>query len=216
MPDTISCPTCGKVVSRRAIFCRSCGQSISEVPEAATGALIDSLHDDDLADFMFQFATAVFGDHGIDTPTPDTLTLVPTGIRAGYSLVVLDSEVGNGGFYQWFTNSSGMIARETLEALRVIGAARHFDLVQRAIRLNDRLEADYPEYRNRWSSDDEPGVCGADAADTRFWADVQANFMPQFDRMSSEFYALENADWLWHSFVRYVRGHAGECVHCRH
>ena len=212
MPDIISCPSCGNTVSRRAISCRSCWESIADVPDAVTLELIDSLRDDDLPDFIFQFATAAFGDRGVDAPTPESLSLVPAGIRVGYSLVVLDSELRNGGFYQWFTNSSGMIAGETREALRLIGAARHIDLIQRAIHLNDCLETKYPEYRNRWSPDDEQVACGTDG---KFWADVEANFMPEFDRMASEFYAIENAESRWHPFVRYIREHAGECVHCR-
>lgn len=177
-----------------------------------TVELIDSLQDEDLPDFLFRFAVAVFRDHGVDAPNRESLDRVPRGIRAAYSLVVLDSEVRNGGFYQWFTNSSGMLARETLDDLQVIGATRHIELIRKVLSLNDRIEAQYPEYRDRWSSECQSRESATDGG---FWADVEANFIPEFDRLSSDFYTLESDESLWIPFVRYVRGHANECVHCR-
>jgi hypothetical protein len=82
------------------------------------------------------------------------------------------------------------------------------------MQLNDRLESKYPEYRNRWSSEDERGACSTEARDGDFWVDVKANFMPEFDELTSEFYAMEDADSLWHPFVQYAREHADEC--CAH
>ncbi len=142
----------------------------------------------------------------------DILATLPRGIRAGYTLVVLDSEVRNGGFYQWFTNSSGKIANDTLEDLRLIEATKHVRLVQQALQLNERLEAKYPAYKQRWESP-EPDIDGEPEAD--FWSDVETNFEPEFDRLSSNFYSLEDTDSLWNHFGTYARVHPNECVHQR-
>jgi hypothetical protein len=214
MADVIRCPSCDEPVSRNAIECRSCGGSI--VPDSITIELLDSLPDEDLPDFLFHYASKVFEEHDcwrIDGPrAADILATLPRGIRAGYTLVDLDSEVRNGGFYQYFTNSSGQIAYEALEDLRLIGAKNHALLVQQAIQLNEQLEAKYPWYKQRWESPESD----IDAASkTRFWADVETNFEPEFDRLSSDFYSLDDTDSLWNQFRTYARTHPNECVHRR-
>ena|SRR6056297_1151259 len=49
----------------------------------------------------------------------------------------LDGEVNNGGFDQWFFNSSGDYATSTPDALRRIGADRLAEIVDRAISAFD-------------------------------------------------------------------------------
>lgn len=149
----------------------------------------------------------------------------------GYTLILLKSEVDNGGFYQWFTNSSGKVVYETLDDLRLIGAMQHVRVVEKAIRLNERLEGKYLSYKRRWdwrsNSPDEAKLR------PEFWSDVDTNFMPEFDRLSSEIYDLEGGcgvevvdgierschitgtDPLWIHFARFVREHAEELVHHR-
>lgn len=48
---------------------------------------------------------------------------------------ILEGEVNNGGFDQFFFNSSGEYAHEALEAYERIGAYKTADLIYRAIRL---------------------------------------------------------------------------------
>jgi hypothetical protein len=45
----------------------------------------------------------------------------------------LESEVNNGGFYQYFYNSSGALAPHVVGALKTIGAEATADIAQRAI-----------------------------------------------------------------------------------
>jgi hypothetical protein len=45
----------------------------------------------------------------------------------------LEREVNNGGFNQYFINSSGAFAHETINSLRVIGANHTADILQSAI-----------------------------------------------------------------------------------
>ena len=47
----------------------------------------------------------------------------------------LEKEVNNGGFEQYFLNSAGRFAHETLRSLRAIGAIKTSNLLQQAIRL---------------------------------------------------------------------------------
>lgn len=53
--------------------------------------------------------------------------------RIAYCVDALEREVNNGGFFQFFENSSGDTAVETVAALEAIGAASAAQLVRRAI-----------------------------------------------------------------------------------
>ncbi len=48
---------------------------------------------------------------------------------------ILEEEVNNGGFDQYFFNSSGEYAHETLKAYEKIGAKKTADIIYRAIKL---------------------------------------------------------------------------------
>lgn len=54
----------------------------------------------------------------------------------------LEAEVNNGGFHQFFSNSTGEYVRETIQALNDIGAVKTAELVQRAVAIG--FPAGYP------------------------------------------------------------------------
>jgi hypothetical protein len=55
--------------------------------------------------------------------------------QAIYFITNLDGEVNNGGFNQWYYNSSGQFAKFTPDALKLIGAIKFSELVTRANRI---------------------------------------------------------------------------------
>jgi hypothetical protein len=55
------------------------------------------------------------------------------GLRMLYATQVVDDEVSNGGFNQFFFNSSGQFAEEAVEGFQLIGASARADIVARAI-----------------------------------------------------------------------------------
>jgi hypothetical protein len=61
---------------------------------------------------------------------------MPRGFRFIYAVWLLDAEVNNGGFNQFFWNSSGQFAPEALEGLREIGATKHEELLKKAIQIH--------------------------------------------------------------------------------
>ena len=56
---------------------------------------------------------------------------------------MLEAEVNNGGFDQFFLNSSGQFALQTLDALGAIGAPQTKELLQAALALS--YPAGYPD-----------------------------------------------------------------------
>lgn len=71
--------------------------------------------------------------------------VVPAAV--GHLLAVwwCNSEVCNGGFHQFFSNSTGILAPEALAGYRSIGLLRCSELVETAIRMFD---SDFPRDRN--------------------------------------------------------------------
>ena len=55
------------------------------------------------------------------------------GQRAFWLTLLLDGDVSNGGFAQYFSNPAGAFAPETLKELLVLGAVDHARLLERAI-----------------------------------------------------------------------------------
>jgi hypothetical protein len=62
------------------------------------------------------------------------LTFSP-GFRMVWGTSMVDGEVNNGGFNQFFWNSSGQFAMEAIEGFRLIGAKDHAQLVEEAVAM---------------------------------------------------------------------------------
>lgn len=216
MREPVSCAECGAGVSRAALECLSCGHELNAVPKAIVADVIHDLGDDELIDFLFRYSHAVLSDRGCfadNGPSErDILASLPRGVRLAGTMVRLDSEVHNGGFYQWFTNSSGESADLAVDDLRLIGASAHVALVEEAIALDQRVGERHPHYARRWDlSAPEPDQ----KTQTAFWSDVKAKFYPEYDRLSSAYYDLQETDSLWPKFIAWVRQHPDQCVHSR-
>lgn len=64
----------------------------------------------------------------------ELLTTLPEDVHAVYAGLILDAEVQNGGFNQFFWNSS-RFADAALHGLEKLGASEHADLLRRAMDL---------------------------------------------------------------------------------
>jgi hypothetical protein len=56
-------------------------------------------------------------------------------VKTAWLIHRLEAEVNNGGFHQFFLNSSGAYVSETIDALAAIGAEHTKNLLQRAVRV---------------------------------------------------------------------------------
>ena len=216
MADLIDCPNCGVDVSRQALSCLSCGEALNNIPDAITPELIAALGDDELGDLLHSYVAEVLAEHGCDMlegPTDsEVLESMPRCLRAVYTLSTLDFEVTNGGFYQWLTNSSGMLTQETLDDLVLIGATVHVELLNHVIQLNRELESKHACFRRRWESP-EPTFDRSEV--DACWTDIEENYESHFDSLSHDYYQLQDDDSFWPRLVRFVREHSTECVHTR-
>ena len=71
----------------------------------------------------------------VSTVDPDKFDEMSPDARDIYVVGLLDSEVNNGGFSQYFWNTEGQFAANTLEVLKRIGAKETASLLGRAVKL---------------------------------------------------------------------------------
>ena len=151
----------------------------------------DFAAEDDSVAILWSFLVAMVFRDGASPENIDALT---PSAKVLYLVQTLDGEVFNGGFHQYFSNSSGKFAHKTLFALYDLGATRRAGLLQRAIATfpNKRVS------RHRKERNDE-----LDKTDSAI-----------LDALYSEYYALEKdgGEDLSERIHSFMRQHAGECI----
>jgi hypothetical protein len=110
-----------------------------------TPELLASLSADEVADAVVQHVhLRVAGAWGREA---DIIRSLPPGVRALYATWLVDAEVNNGGFNQYFFNSSGQYAGEALAGYELLGATDYAAVMQSAIATfeadRDRLSPFY-------------------------------------------------------------------------
>ncbi len=94
--------------------------------------------------------------------------------RVYYVVGVLEGEVYNGGFSQFFTNSSGSLYQEAVEGLYILKATQSLELLQRAKTLYFGNAVPPKERRARYEamrhySDDDPNYHVLDKLDSDYY-----------------------------------------------
>ena len=108
----------------------------------------------------------------LHTPFDETrLDQLTAGQRALYLLHLTEAELYNGGFHQFYTNSTGYFARDLPAALRRIGANRHARVAERANAILVGAGKQAPRDRGERITLAEPRPLAWDAVDEA-WYDL--------------------------------------------
>jgi hypothetical protein len=113
--------------------------------------------------------------------------------QAIYMISQLQAEVNNGGYNQFYFNSSGQFAAALPEALKLVGATKFADLTERA---NNTFEKE----KSKITEDQDGTVEG-------FSKSYENNPLNKFD---GEFYKLNDVESLQKIQVDYIRKHKKE------
>jgi hypothetical protein len=73
---------------------------------------------------------------------------LPSKEQITYTVIVLNEQVLNGGFHQYFFNPYGMFAYMTIENLRIIEAFDVADILERAVSTVNEEELSNDDYRD--------------------------------------------------------------------
>ena len=104
-----------------------------------TKEIIDSTPDDSLEQLIFDNLSQIVG--ASDKEELEAVSELSVGQRAHYSVWCVEAEVNNGGFYQFYQNSSGILGSMAIEGFKTFGAYKFATLVEKADSLKARFEA---------------------------------------------------------------------------
>jgi hypothetical protein len=96
-----------------------------------TPALLASLSADEIGDAILQHVEWRVKAHGGDTMA--AVEELPAGTRAIYTTFLVDAEVNNGGFNQFFYNPSGEFAGHALAGYELLGGEEYAAIMRAAI-----------------------------------------------------------------------------------
>ncbi len=103
--------------------------------ECLTPATLASVSDDVIESTLINYVIDYKSDSDDEL---ESISVLPVALQAWYIAFVVDAEVLNGGFNQFFFNSSGQLAPGAVEAFNLIGAPAAGRLVETAIELLDQ------------------------------------------------------------------------------
>lgn len=111
-----------------------------------TTDILAALKDEEIEQVVFDNISVNIGD---DTLTErEKVGTLTRGQRAIYVTWMVEAEVNNGGFNQFYFNSSGQLADLAEEAFRTIGAGQFADLVKKANSIYDDIREDLEKYND--------------------------------------------------------------------
>ena len=137
--------------------------------------------------------------HQIDRSGEDAAVVVPAlpeGLQMVYATWLVESEVSNGGFPQYFWNSSGEFAVEALYGYRMLGAQRHAATLETALATYIRERPQLERFRG-----------GGTAEDFAAWAAYSA-----LGTLDWQFWSLATAEDPHALRISYIRAHPDEFV----
>lgn len=118
-----------------------------------------------------------------------------SGQKAIYITWIVEGEVNNGGFNQFYFNSSGQLADMCEESFRTLGANKFADLVGQANQLYDEIKDDLEKYN--------------DGTIESFSKSYEENPLGNLDE---KFYDLYEDEPLSEMKIRYIRNNVNEFI----
>lgn len=164
-----------------------------QIHEKLTARIIRDTPDNELEQVIVDYIKTKIPDDDFEFSVVLHMSL---GLQMIYSTWLLESEVNNGGFNQFFINSSGEFADMALKSLKLLGATDFYSIMQRAIDIFE-AEKRNPELQDLYAQ----GTAQA------FSETYQLTKLGECD---DDFYKL--GDRLSKLKIQYVRSHPKEFV----
>jgi hypothetical protein len=106
---------------------------------------LQSIADDDLEQAVVDYVCEKIENAGEERIA---IAALSDGNRALWHTWVLDGEVNNGGFNQYYWNTNGLFSEQAVEAFRFFGATNHATLMQKANTVRAEEEIAMKKYRD--------------------------------------------------------------------
>jgi hypothetical protein len=163
-----------------------------------TKADLDSVPDTKLVQTVINSVLEFVGELGPEEDDYKLVRQTPRSAQFFWAMRLLESEVNNGGFEQYFWNSSCILADVALEAYQAIDAKKYVNFLEKGLTLAGSMT--WMDRRRRFHSD---------------WKAYKRT-VPEFDVLDDEFYAAHcgdpdsggGDDELHRKKIRYIRRNA--------
>lgn len=160
-----------------------------------TERIIDSTSDEKLVQVVFDNLTRKLPTSYTEEEEYETILGWNKSRQAIYMIWILESEVNNGGYNQFYSNSGGQYAKHLPDALKLVGADRLADLTQRA---NDVFEKE-----NKKSSENQDSTV----------TEISKSYPDYlFKRFDNDFYEIAQVDSLNQIQVDFIRSHKDKFI----
>ena len=153
--------------------------------------ILKSISDDNLEEAIFDNIYEIIGDDYRNELT--NIQKLSKGQQAFWSTWVLEGEVNNGGYNQFYFNPSGQYSKMAEIGFKTIGAEKYSDLTIRANKI-------YAENKDRLAEFD-------DGTMESFSESYKDNPLNDLD---TEFYQLGDSEGISKLRVKYIREHISE------
>lgn len=137
-----------------------------------TEAELAAVPDEELVQKVIYAVLSFVGSPAPDEDDHELVRQAPKSAQFLWAMHLLESEVNNGGFEQYFWNSSSTLAGVAVEAYRAIGADKYVDLVQRALTMvgNESWLTRRRSFDGDWRAYRKACTPALDALDNEFYA----------------------------------------------
>jgi hypothetical protein len=152
--------------------------------QTLTRDLLAELPDSMVAAAVYQHALWSIG--GRFDREVQIVSTLPSGVQAVYATLLLESEVYNGGFNQYFWNSTGALADVALRGFELLGATEHARLTREAIEIGNSEASMRRMYKRKGTTE----------------AFSESYKHTNLGSLDEQFFALEGADELRMRLVR--------------
>jgi hypothetical protein len=164
-----------------------------QIYKELTSEIISKLKDDELEQTIFDNISINIEDDKRDER--EIVRSLTPGQRAIYVTWIVEGEVNNGGFNQFYFNSSGQLADLGEDAFKTIGADQFADLMNEANVLYDEIKEDLKKYND-----------GTMESFSKSYKDNPLN------ELDSKFYKLDSVAPLRQLKIQYIRKNVKEFV----
>ena len=158
-----------------------------------TVSILSNIKDDQLEQTIFDSISANIEDD--KRQEKELVKLLTAGQRAIYITWIVEAEVRNGGFNQFYFNSSGELADMAEEAFRTISASKIANLIKKANLIRDEMDLSFQS-----SDSDTVGAF--------------KNFRDRhpLNNLDDEFYRLAKEESLTSLKIEYIRNNLDQFV----
>lgn len=157
-----------------------------KIYDKLTDEIIDQTSGDNLLQTVFDNIETNFEDG--ELYSVEKIKILSAGKQAIFSIWMLQAEVNNGGFNQFYYNSSGQFAELALEGLNLIETEKYADLLERANKTYSEIK-DGLEEKN-------------DGTIESFSESYENN---PLNKLDDEFYELDELESLDSIQIKYIR-----------